>query len=92
MTTFTFGQQDKIRQIISSEATSQHIQNDPWALAKSIVDNVQADANFVVANNHAYSIVFGQDVGNTAFYGRMCMVDNNYLFGVALFDFIKEQG
>ena len=35
--------------------------NDPWSVAKSLLEGVQGSAEFVAADNHAFSIVFSQD-------------------------------
>lgn len=79
---FSSGQRNKIKGWISSVATEQLIINDPWTVAKRIVDAVQADADFVVADNHAYSVVLHQDYDWTMAYGRVCEVGTNHFYSM----------
>ena len=54
--------------------------SDPWGVAKEMVDGVQRSTSFVVADNHAYSIVMSQPYNSTSIYGRLCMVGNNFYY------------
>lgn len=76
-TSFSAGQQAVITNLFTS-ITKEQIINDPWKLAKSMVDSVQASSEFVVANDRAYSIVFSQDFFTSTMYSRICVVGQNY--------------
>lgn len=56
------------------------IKNDPSMLAEYILNAVQGDSDFVTGNNHAYSIVLGQDSRNSYYYGYVCEVGTNHFY------------
>lgn len=45
-----------------------------------MIDNIEGNTAFSVANNHAYSIVMAQPFQSSKMYGRVCVVDNNFYF------------
>lgn len=56
---FTSGQKTDIMMYIFS-ITTDSMKYDPWGVAKTLLDKVQASSNFVSGNDRAYSIVLQQ--------------------------------
>lgn len=67
--------QQKMMMSFVNGISSSEVLNDPWTLAKKLVDRVQASSDFVVSNDRAYSIIF-QQLGYlyTSLEARVCVV------------------
>lgn len=78
---FVVSKQIKIHGLISSIINGQMLLIDPWGQAKLFLEALQGDQDFVVADNHAYTIVMSQPTTSGAtMYGRLCMVDRNFYY------------
>lgn len=72
-------QKTKIRDWIDGSIFNENnLLNDPWGGAKLFLETVQASSEFVVANDHAFSIVLSQAFA--IMYGRVCVVDSSYYY------------